>query len=641
MIEEKFQRMDELCNRMELVTSSLAGFVETGPLSHATTVTSVETNKAEALPNTDSEQERIPVRTHVEELDLEAFATAGTTLMDHIMASDSSGRQRFIGGSINMDMIEAMNMASPIATLSSTDHPNRTKTQKELELPWFAKNGSWPKFPYLPRIQDLPFPQKHISDLLINTYFDRLNSVFPLLFRPDFLRRYQATTLARDAESSMDLGFLSIMFAVFACGSGLMPREPGASSTFTGLRYYEAALALNMASTGHGFLEQVQCLGLLSLCTAGWNTLAQSWKFAGSAVRAAQDLGLHRARGDSSKAIRQAEVECRVWWCVYSIDRLLSLCLGRPSAADDQDCDCRYPMKIDDTELERSFDSHLPGTSSLVDGRTGGRDMSEFATLIGLCQLAGSINRAVNPIRARSRARQVGSPAAEGSLRKEISLLDQGLSSWVDRLAKLSPRMQGLNRFHHPNSALSIMCYILHASCVITLYRPLITNTQNQSPFSKPSIAQRQCIDAARSCILICEHLDETVAPSHYLAFGAHYLMLSGIILYAAVPHAKCVLTNAHRLRLSGPDDTTVLEDVQKCLQYLKRIEEVWTGVHRSRIILEEIYSAFIGPQRQKEGIKRPLDELSTDDSDVTARLLEAFNQEDFNEFLDGSFYQY
>ena len=96
MIEEKFQRMDELCNRMELVTSSLAGFVETGPLSHATTVTSVETNKAEALPNTDSEQERIPVRTHVEELDLEAFATAGTTLMDHIMASDSSGRQRCV-----------------------------------------------------------------------------------------------------------------------------------------------------------------------------------------------------------------------------------------------------------------------------------------------------------------------------------------------------------------------------------------------------------------------------------------------------------------------------------------------------------------------------------------------------------------
>lgn len=61
----------------------------------------------------------------------------------------------------------------------------------------------------------------------------------------------------------------------------------------TGLQYYQSAILLHFKSTDEGSIEQVQCLALLSMCSAGWNTLAQSWKFAGQAVRAAQDLGLH------------------------------------------------------------------------------------------------------------------------------------------------------------------------------------------------------------------------------------------------------------------------------------------------------------------------------------------------------------
>jgi hypothetical protein len=59
------------------------------------------------------------------------------------------------------------------------------------------------------------------------------------------------------------------------------------------LQYYQSAILLHFKSSGEGSIEQFQCLALLSMCLAGWNALAQSWKFAGQAVRSAQNLGLH------------------------------------------------------------------------------------------------------------------------------------------------------------------------------------------------------------------------------------------------------------------------------------------------------------------------------------------------------------
>jgi len=206
---------------------------------------------------------------------------------------------RFIGGLGNMVMVEAMSTLSPPssgeADVSQGTGLRSGANLHEVELPWFAKGGRWPELPYIPTADALPRPPRTTSDLLIHLYFDRINPLFPIICQPDFMRRYSATSGAGGSRH-LDTGFSSVFFAVCACASGLLPRESEVQTSFTGLKYYESALLLNVASTGQGSLQQVQCWALLSLCTAGWNTLAQSWKFAGSAVRAAQDLGLHVSR---------------------------------------------------------------------------------------------------------------------------------------------------------------------------------------------------------------------------------------------------------------------------------------------------------------------------------------------------------
>lgn len=195
-----------------------------------------------------------------------------------------------------MVMIEALKTLSPEAgtghSPTTPESRNHDISTSILELPFFDRGKTWPPLPYLPKVEQLAKPPRYISDLLVNLYFDQLHFTMPVIYKPYFMQRY-SLFLGDRSGRSVDTGFLSVFFAVCACASGLLPRQPGNPGNFTGIQYYESALLLHYKSTGEGTIEQVQCLALLSMCTAGWNTLTQSWKFAGQAVRAAQDLGLH------------------------------------------------------------------------------------------------------------------------------------------------------------------------------------------------------------------------------------------------------------------------------------------------------------------------------------------------------------
>jgi hypothetical protein len=194
-------------------------------------------------------------------------------------------------------------------------------------LPFFSQGLVWPKLPHLPSPDSVPRPPRYVSDLLVNLYFSHIHYTFPVLFQPSFMRKYQAMLDAKSSVSS-SARFMSVFFAVCACASSLLPHDFEKTGSFPGLEYYEKSLLLHYRCVGQGNIEQVQCLGLLSLCSAGWNTLTQSWKFAGQAVRAAQDLGLHvdlhRGTLDpvySFQDVLARELGRRIWWSICGLDR--------------------------------------------------------------------------------------------------------------------------------------------------------------------------------------------------------------------------------------------------------------------------------------------------------------------------------
>lgn len=195
----------------------------------------------------------------------------------------------------------------PTPTASSTGVSQSALSIDDLELPPYARERVWPELPFIPKPEDLPRPPQYIADLLIGLYFDKLHYTFPVLFRPHFMRRYRnLLESGRDCCSPKHRRFLMVFFAVCACSSSLLPSNSG--SELPGIDYYQKALLVSYATAGEASLERVQCLALLSMCSVGWNTLSQSWNLAGQAVRAAQDMGLHR----SSRSVR------RLYSCIFS-----------------------------------------------------------------------------------------------------------------------------------------------------------------------------------------------------------------------------------------------------------------------------------------------------------------------------------
>ncbi|KAI8869350.1 fungal-specific transcription factor, partial [Ramicandelaber brevisporus] len=94
-------------------------------------------------------------------------------------------------------------------------------------------------------------------------------------------------------------------------------------------------------------VSTVQALTILAFARDTIGT-TEGWIHSGLALRMGFDLGLHRdcdawdwmtaAMSGSDKESRK-----RAWWGSYIMDRLFSVCLGRPLSIDDRDYDTGFP----------------------------------------------------------------------------------------------------------------------------------------------------------------------------------------------------------------------------------------------------------------------------------------------------------
>src|SRR5690606_30140735 len=75
------------------------------------------------------------------------------------------------------------------------------------------------------------------------------------------------------------------------------------------------------------------------------------WYIIGVAMRLAVDLGLHYEDAGLENELtgRKAydrDMRRRLWWCVYSLDRLVSTCVGRPFGISDEVVSTRVSSPI-------------------------------------------------------------------------------------------------------------------------------------------------------------------------------------------------------------------------------------------------------------------------------------------------------
>lgn len=255
------------------------------------------------------------------------------------------------------------------------------------------------------------FPQRNVAEKLVDLYFEHANPQMPILHRADFMELLDRTyAVDEKSRSPRSLYTLNIVFAI---GAGIIfedksvPEEhgqgggrPRASSTpkrqklsdhqcqpeeyhASAVVHLESFLDSSATNDGFGGLEEMQAVLLLASFALLRPVAPGLWYIVGVAMRLAVDLGLHYEDGTGVDYVGQEGVDRppvkgedgakprintrergrrewvrdlrrRLWWCVYSFDRLVGCCVGRPFGISDQAISTEFPSLLEDKYITKS-----------------------------------------------------------------------------------------------------------------------------------------------------------------------------------------------------------------------------------------------------------------------------------------------
>ncbi|KAI7213294.1 hypothetical protein KC333_g6669 [Hortaea werneckii] len=190
-----------------------------------------------------------------------------------------------------------------------------------------------------------PLPPKQTADRLLSHYKGSVHVYAPMLHWPTFIQDYENVYRAGTFQHIRRI-WVCLFFAVLGCGTLMDPQPNGPVQEGEGDGYIATSLRVLDMWSDELTLEHACSSLLTSIYYLENNKRSPGWLFIGAAVRIAQDIGLQNDRGPYPPF--EAEMRRRVWWSIYNWDRIVSLEIGRPLQIDDDDCDVREPMPVDD-----------------------------------------------------------------------------------------------------------------------------------------------------------------------------------------------------------------------------------------------------------------------------------------------------
>ncbi|KAL4892231.1 fungal-specific transcription factor domain-containing protein [Aspergillus ambiguus] len=262
-------------------------------------------------------------------------------------------------------------------------------------------------------------PPVPLMDTLIDTFFRKIYKLFPIIEAEDFRRQY----LMLRCNSGSRSGFLELLYSVLAVSSPHMATDdpvwsrPGCSAyrcLDLGDHFYSLAVAavgvheqplswMTSFTVQDPSINTVTAFTLLGMHLTQLGKLNEAWRIVGHAVRLGYEMGLHRSPKRMGLPLLDIKRRCQLWWCLYVMDRLLALHLGRPLAIHDADSDVFFP----------SARPQAPG----------------FVAMTHLCKLIGRIHQVVSTV---EQAHKWNDSENDSELQRNINELWQDLQAWKD-----------------------------------------------------------------------------------------------------------------------------------------------------------------------------------------------------------------
>lgn len=160
-------------------------------------------------------------------------------------------------------------------------------------------------------------PAKDVADRLLEHYFNCIHSVLPVLHWPSFTAEYEKVYQAGSLVG-VSSEWAAVLFGVFACGK-VHTLEPNREEK--GKEFVRLSCGIIDVWQDNFNLDRARAALLVSIFLYEVNSKSASWVWIGSAVRVAQEIGLHIDSGPWPAV--EGEMRKRLWWGLYTWDRFV------------------------------------------------------------------------------------------------------------------------------------------------------------------------------------------------------------------------------------------------------------------------------------------------------------------------------
>ncbi|RAH74941.1 Zn(II)2Cys6 transcription factor [Aspergillus aculeatinus CBS 121060] len=221
----------------------------------------------------------------------------------------------------------------------------------------------------LPSVIRFTWPDRATAVGLVQRYFDFAAPTYRVLHQPTVerlvYRMYESQTPhdrsgSSPVEPPLEAASQALLLLLFSTAmmfrvdmSGRM-RDADDHGWQKSEMYYAQADHLLSRETGAPSMASVQARFLMVLYLLSSSRPHKAWFTFGTTVQLMMALGLHNGRtrrGHDGHNLVQKECQRRLVWCSYTLDKYLSVMLGRPRFWQDEDIDEDLPTRVNDSDL--------------------------------------------------------------------------------------------------------------------------------------------------------------------------------------------------------------------------------------------------------------------------------------------------
>ncbi|EKV09678.1 C6 transcription factor, putative [Penicillium digitatum] len=359
------------------------------------------------------------------------------------------------------------------------------------------------------------------------SYFENWHPIFPCLHAPTVLKTME--TVSQKGIESVNQLELMILRSILSISLGDDRQKTVRSSKINPVPSVLVFRSIqHVMQDVQSLLEKPTSLPLLQaaftaqLALASLLRLNAASRVGGVITRTAFHLGLHRCpRRFSCFSSEEANIRCRLFWSIYSLERYLSQALGIPLSIRDDDIDVCYP------DAER----HLSNFKVRDDCR-----LRLLGHLAKFARIRGLIVELRNKSILHSRVSQIEAAHVTGELAQWWNEVYDDVNPIYEPTE--TGRDQGpiLQPYHR------LLLMILRHEATISLNRPLLAS---ENPSADYKNALQTCIGSSRSILAaLRKHMSsEPASPLSWPCFTWSAWMACLILMYAAWNEEFPVLT--------------------------------------------------------------------------------------------------